>query len=134
LTRRTHASAPRCRLGILGAIATVSVIALSPTGASAKSPPIGKCSTAGLRFTSASGGATFSVKVISLSAGGVKCSVARSLVGQVAKDLLADRALPAHLRGLAVAVNTPCAGCSPRYAGTATGPEKRVTFVIAGGA
>ncbi|HEY5197869.1 MAG TPA: hypothetical protein VIJ51_12670 [Solirubrobacteraceae bacterium] len=123
------------RLGIVGALlASAVAIAAGPSTAGAATRSTGRCGVAGLDFSYASAGATYGVKVVGLRAGGVKCSAARSLVDQVAMDLLHGRHVPKRIAGLAVAVHQPCAGCAPQYTGTATATHKRVTFVIAGGA
>jgi hypothetical protein len=132
----THSRPLRHRLAILGLITAAAAIGVSPPAASAGGTPIvvRRCSTSGLEFSYAAGGATFGVKVTSLAASGVGCSAARTLAGRVAMDLLHDRKPPARIAGLAVAVRRPCAGCAPHYTGTATGARKRLVFAIAGGA
>jgi hypothetical protein len=92
-----------------------------------------RCSTVGLDFSYSAAGATYAVRVERLTARAAKCSTARSLVSQVAEDLLHARRVPARLRGLTVGIIRPCAGCAPQYTGTATHAGERIAFVIAGG-
>ncbi len=121
-------------LGVVGAGAALLVLTGAPATGVAASSAAAKCSTAGLRYSYASYGATFAVKVLSLNARGVKCTAARSLAAVVARDLLDKRTVPARIQGLAVSVKRPCASCTPRYSATATGPGKRIALVIMGGA
>ncbi len=128
---RSHAVG---RIARLGAVASLVIAVGMPATVAAAPPKAAKCSVSRLRYTHTSGTATFSTKVVRLNARGVKCTTARTIAGKVAKDLLNKRAIPTRIKGLAVVVKRPCAGCEPSYSGTATAPGKRVTFVIRGGA
>jgi hypothetical protein len=124
-------------IGRAGAIAWAgTLLVLGAPAAVVEAAPAAsaKCSVAGLRYSFAAGGATYSVKVSSLKSQGVKCTTARGLAGRVAVDLLHDKAVPARIGGLTVSLRMPCSGCAPSYAGVATGPGSRVSFVILGGA
>jgi hypothetical protein len=124
-------------LGIAAALTVALVLCLligAGRGQAAGTATKRTCSTAGLRFSDQSGGATFSVAVAGLRAQTVSCATARSVASKVARDILHEVKVPARIAGLKVTVKEPCAGCTPDTQVSARSAAASVTFTVRGGA
>ena len=91
------------------------------------------CSAKGLSYQYSNGTAHFADFVSNLKATGVSCTRARKVAGAVAKDILHNNSVPAHIDGLSVHVKKPCAGCSPVWNVTGSSRSGHISFNVNGG-